>query len=238
MDISIIIPAYNEEHKIGNDVKAAGDFILKNNFSGEIIVVDDGGEDSTSEAARKVELSPGVELNVIRYEQHRGKGYAVRKGMLEAKGKYVLFADSGLCVPYDYVLAGLKLLESEGVDIAHGSRKLPDSIIIKKQPPFRRIVPLIFRGIFIHWLHIPSELTDTQCGFKIYERETARLLYDQCITEGFLFDVEVILRARKQDFKIREFPVEWKIDPDSRLSITGHAFGVLKELIALKRLAK
>jgi len=238
MNISIIIPAYNEEHKIGNDVNAAGDFILKNSFSGEIIVVDDGSRDDTSEAAGKVELSPGAELNVIRYEQHRGKGFAVRKGVMAAKGKYVLFADSGLCVPYDYVLAGFKLLESEGVDIAHGSRKLPDSRIIKKQPPLRRIVPHIFRWIFIHWLHIPSELTDTQCGFKIYKRDTARVLYDQCITEGFLFDVEIILRARKQGYKIKEFPIEWKIDPDSRLSITGHAFGVLKELIALKRLTK
>ncbi|MFC1492937.1 glycosyltransferase [candidate division KSB1 bacterium] len=237
MDISIIIPAYNEEQKIGKDVEAAGDFILKNSFSGEIIVVDDGSSDSTSEEVGKVELSSDIELNVIRYERHRGKGYAVRRGMLEAKGKYAMFADSGLCVPYDYVLAGLKLLEIEGTDIAHGSRKMPESRIIKRQPPLRRLVPHIFRQIFIHWLHIPAELTDTQCGFKIYKNDTARLLYDQCKTEGFLFDVEIILRARKQGFTIREFPVEWKIDPDSRLSITRHAFGVFKELIALKRLS-
>ena len=84
--------------------------------------------------------------------------------------------------------------------------------------------------------NIPSRITDTQCGFKIYRGDIARKLYNQCVTDGFLFDIEIFLRAQKQDYKIVEFPIEWKIDPDSRLSVKRNALHVLKELIALRRL--
>jgi len=235
MNISIIIPAFNESKKIGRDIKSAEDFIKKNNFHGEILVVDDGSKDDTAGAAKAVEISPQIPLRVIRYEPHRGKGYAVRTGMKSAKGDYIVFADSGLCVPYNYVLTGLKILESEDFDIAHGSRKLKESKIIRRQPLVRRIIPKVFRWIFIHWLNVPSELTDTQCGFKVYKGDVARKLYEQCVTDGFLLDIEIILRAQKQGYRIKEFPVEWTADPDSRLSVIKNSFGVLRELIKIKR---
>jgi len=236
MNISIIVPAFNESKKIGRDIKAAEEFIVRNNFQGEIFVVDDGSKDDTAEAAKTVEISPHISLRVIRYEPHRGKGYAVRTGMKSAKGDYILFADSGLCVPYDYVLTGLKILKSGDFDIAHGSRKLEDSKIIRQQPWLRRLISKVFRWIFIHWLHVPSELTDTQCGFKVYKGDAARKLYEQCVTDGFLFEIEIIVRAQKQGYRIKEFPVEWTVDLDSRLSLTRNSFGFIRELIAVKRL--
>ena len=99
MDLSIVIPAFEESKKIASDVKAAADFLEDNNFAGQIIVVDDGSKDNTAQAAQNAEISPRVTLNVIRYEQHRGKGYAVRQGIKQTTGEYVMFADSGLCVP-------------------------------------------------------------------------------------------------------------------------------------------
>ncbi|MFC1724580.1 glycosyltransferase [candidate division KSB1 bacterium] len=236
MFISIILPALNESKKIREDIEAAAEFIEKNDFQGEIIVVDDGSSDDTADAARTAEIPKDISLQIIRYKTHRGKGYAVRAGVISAKGEYVMFADSGLCVPYDYVLTAIKILQDENYDIAHGSRKLKDSKIVRQQPLIRRIIAKIFRWIFIHWLNVPRELTDTQCGFKVYKGDIVRKLYTQCVTDGFLFDIEIILRAQKQNIRIIEFPIEWKIDPDSRLSVKRNSFDVLRELIALKRL--
>ncbi|MHC4098975.1 MAG: glycosyltransferase, partial [Planctomycetota bacterium] len=110
MDLSIVIPALNESKKIGRDVEEAAAFLEDNRLSGEIIVVDDGSHDNTSETAKNIEISPAIKRNVIRYEHHRGKGYAVRTGIKQTSAEYVMFADSGCCVPYEDVLHGLKLL--------------------------------------------------------------------------------------------------------------------------------
>ncbi len=219
------------------DIKAAEKFILDNNFQGEIIVVDDGSTDDTARIAETVKVSPQESKRIIRSENHRGKGFAVREGIISAKGEYIMFADSGLCIPFDYVLTGLEIIKSGGYDIAHGARKLKESRISVKQPIFRRLIAWIFRQIFIYFLKIPSDLTDTQCGFKIYKGEAARKLYTESVTDGFLFDIEIILRAGKQNYRIKEFPVEWTMDPDTRLSAAKNSFGVLKELLNLKHLS-
>jgi dolichyl-phosphate beta-glucosyltransferase len=236
MNISIIIPAFNESKKIERDIIAAAECIEKNDFQGEIIIVDDGSSDSTADVVQSVEVSAKISLHIIRYVPHRGKGYAVRTGMKSAQGEYILYADSGLCIPYDNVLTGLQILKSGDFDCAHASRKLPESTIVKQQPLNRRLISRIFRWIFTHWLHIPAELTDTQCGFKVYKGDTARNVYAQCSTDGFLFEIEIILRSLKQGYRIKEFPVEWTADPDSRLSAAKNSFGVFRELIAIKRL--
>ncbi|MFC1555917.1 glycosyltransferase [candidate division KSB1 bacterium] len=236
MNISIIIPAYNESAKITKDIVAADEFIVSNNFQGEIIVVDDGSEDGTSDIAKTVNVSKNNSLQVIGFEKNRGKGFAVRTGILNSTGEFVLSADSGLCIPFDFALRGMQIIKSGSCDIAHGSRRLPDSVIVRRKPLFRRYIPYVFRWIFIHWLNIPAEFTDTQCGFKIYDGTVARELYEQCVTNGFLFEVEIILRALRKKYRIKEFPVEWTSDPDSRLSLKKHAMSIIRELFALKRL--
>src|SRR5512142_2997219 len=100
MDLSIVIPAFEESRKIARDIEAAAMFLPANRLAGEVVVVDDGSSDGTAEAARAVRVPAAVKLNVIRYEQHRGKGCAVRTGMNAAGGKYAMFADCGLCIPY------------------------------------------------------------------------------------------------------------------------------------------
>lgn len=235
MDLSIVIPALDEGKKIARDIAAASEFLTANDLQGEIIVVDDGSRDDTAEAARKAPIAPGVKRNVIRCEEHHGKGYAVRTGIIASTGRYVMFADCGLCITYGNVLQGLALLRDDKCDIAHGSRRLIESDILQDQPWHRRMFSRLFKAAVRMLLGVPRKLTDTQCGFKVYKGNVARELYAQCVTDGFMFDIEVILRAARRGYRIEEFPVEWMCDLDSRLSVTRTPWPVLAELGALRR---
>jgi dolichyl-phosphate beta-glucosyltransferase len=127
------------------------------------------------------------------------------------------------------------MLRNGACDIAHGSRKLLQSDIQKDQPWRRRACARLFRWAASKMLTLPAGLSDTQCGFKVYRGDVARKLYSRCTTDGFMFDVEVILRAQRADYRIQEFPVEWVCDLDSRLSVVRTPWPVLRELIAIKR---
>jgi len=236
MDLSIVIPAYNEAAKIARDVEAAGKFLADACLRGEVLVVDDGSADGTAVAARRAAVPPGVTTRVIRYEHNRGKGYAVRTGMLETTGTFALFADSGLCVPFVEALRGIELIRRGDCDVAHASRKLPETHIERPQNLYRRACSWAFREFVFTFMGIPHHLTDTQCGFKVYRGDVARDLYAACKTDGFMFDVETILRARDKGLTIAEFPVDWTNDRDSRLHPLRVAFRVLRDLWAVKRM--
>ena len=238
MDLSIVIPAFEEGKKIARDVKAAAEFLQANSLTGEIIVVDDGSQDNTAQVARQVPVPPEIGHHVIRYEEHSGKGCAVRTGIEASKGQYVMFADCGLCIPYGNALLGLEMLKTGRCDIAHGSRRLIESDILQDQPWHRRLFSRLFKATVRMLLGVPRRLTDTQCGFKMYRGDVARELYSACVTDGFMFDIEIILRALKKGKGIEEFPVEWACDPDSRLSVTRTPWPVLAELRALRRAMK
>jgi len=235
MDLSIVIPAFEESKKISRDIESAAKFLESSHLAGEIIVVDDGSKDNTSEAAETVKIPPQVTRRVIRCQKHHGKGYAVRTGIMESKGEYVMFADSGCCVPYEDALQGLELLKNGQCDIAHGSRKMQGCHIGKAQSLYRRICSRIFHWYVIVRMKIPSELTDTQCGFKIYRGDAARNLYGESTTDGFAFDIEIIMLAQKKGCRIKEFPIRWSCDRDSRLSPTRSVWHILSELANIKR---
>ncbi|MBN1456298.1 MAG: glycosyltransferase, partial [Sedimentisphaerales bacterium] len=222
MDLSIIIPVLNESHKIAVDIRSAADFFARNELTGEIIIVDDGSTDGTAQTARETadNLSSNVPVKVIRSEKNRGKGFAVKQGVKESCGRYVAFVDCGCCVPYDYLLKGIEMIKNErsGIDIAHASRKLNESTIIEHQNLYRRTCSLMFKWLLVKVMKACGDFTDTQCGFKVYRGEIARQLYNMSVTDGFMFDIEIILRAQKKGFRIGEFPIEWTCDPDSRLS--------------------
>jgi dolichyl-phosphate beta-glucosyltransferase len=238
MDLSIVIPAYEEGHKIARDVVAAARFLQDNRLTGEILVVDDGSRDNTTQAAKSAPVPDGIERRVIRNEPHRGKGYGVRTGMMRSSGRYAMFADCGLCIPYDNALAGLEMLKNGTCDIAHGSRRHIQSAILRDQSWHRRLISRTFKATVRTLLGVPRSLTDTQCGFKIYKGEVARELYGLCVTDGFMFDIEIILRAVQKGYRIGEFPVQWACDRDTRLSVTRTPWPVLAELRALRRAIK
>jgi dolichyl-phosphate beta-glucosyltransferase len=233
--LSIVIPAYNEAHKIARDVEAAAKFLRDQQMTGEIIVSDDGSGDDTVGAARACAVPPPLTLTVIGQERNRGKGAAVRAGMAASRGEFVMFADSGVCIPYEQALRGLELLRAGSCEIAHASRKRVDSVITNPQPFHRRVLSRVFRTAVDAFLGLPYRLTDTQCGFKLYQGELGRTLYAQCLTDGFLFDLEIILRAKKAGARIAEFPVTWSCDPDSRLRPGRTAIRTIVELRRIKR---
>jgi hypothetical protein len=145
-----------------------------------------------------------------------------------------MFADSGNCVPYENALRGMELLTTGQCDIAHGSRRLAGADIKKDHGLYRDVCSKFFHLFAIYLMRAPAELTDTQCGFKIYRGEAARRLFGQCFTDGFMFDIEIILRALKHGYKIKEFPIIWTCDIDSRLSPTRSAWRIFSELIRIK----
>ena len=238
MDLSIIIPAYNEHQKIERDILAASDYLMRQNFKGEIIIVDDGSSDETAETAIRIKNIAGVDKKVLSYKPNKGKGYAVREGIKLSKGKYVMFADSGVCIDYNFTSDGLKLLQSDQCEIAHGSRKMKASVIKRKQPFIRQIASKMFQLFIFTFMGIPRRLTDTQCGFKMYQGDVARELYGNAVTDGFSFDIEIILRAVKKKYRILEFPVVWFCDSDSRLSTVSTSGKIFNEFIKIKRAVK
>lgn len=234
MDLSIVIPVYNESHKVELDVAEAAAFLLRAGLSGEIIVVDDGSVDGTAAAVEAIEMSRGVQRRILR-TSHRGKGHAVRVGMTHTRGRYAMFTDSGLCVPFTSALRGLQLLQDGACDIAHGSRRMAESVVWNGQALHRRVLSWLFRAVVRIFLGIPRRLTDTQCGFKIYRGDIARDLYRACWTDGFLFDVGIVMRALRKGYRILEFPIEWFPDPDSRVRLRRALPETLRELMALRR---
>ena len=235
MDLSIIIPAFREGKKVAHDVEAAARFLVEHDLRGEIIVVDDGSPDDTEEAALQAEVPPGVERHVIRYTPNRGKGYALRTGMSQTHGEVIMFADVGQCVPLENALRGIEAIRNGECEIAHGSRKLPDSVLDRRQRLYRRMLSWLFRKVAGAWMGVPGRLTDTQCGFKIYRGDVGRELYAACRTDGFMFDLEVLLRALQKGYRVTEFPVEWRCDRDSRLKPARGAGHTFKELRRIKR---
>jgi dolichyl-phosphate beta-glucosyltransferase len=233
--LSIIIPVVKEQNKITGDISAADRFLTSEGIAGEIIVIDDGSKDETARRAQKAAEATHSKCFVESLEQNRGKGCAVRTGILKSQGEFIAFSDSGCCVPYEEIKLGIDLISSGQCQIAHGSRKLPGCHILQPQPLSRRFCSRLFHWFLIHDIKRLGNLTDTQCGFKIYRGSTARRLYAESTIDGFMFDIEIILLALSQGCVIREFPVRWTCDPDSRLKPAHETIRILTDLIRLKR---
>ncbi len=238
MDISIVIPALNEAQKIRFDVEAASSFINEIQRNGEVIVVDDGSSDGTADVALKTKIPSSVKCEVIRLEQNSGKGFAVKTGILKSQGDVVLFADSGTCIPYTNALKQIERIRSGDLDIAMASRRLKDTQILVDRSRKRRFLSWLFRQAAIAITGLPRRITDSQCGFKLYKGEIARELFEECQTRGYMFELEILLRALQKGYRIEEFPVEWSCDLDTRLQPRREAFSVIKELIRVRSILK
>jgi dolichyl-phosphate beta-glucosyltransferase len=221
-----VIPCFNEARKIETDIQAALDYLSARPYSFELILVDDGSADGT---AGILENSPGA--RAICYRPNRGKGHAVRTGMLQATGRYRLFADAGLCVPYSEIEKGLALLES-GADVAIGSRKMAESQVVEQQAGYRRIGSSVFGMLVRNWMGL--RYADTQCGFKLFTAQAAERLFSAARIDGFMFDAETLINARKFGLTVKEFPVEWRADPDSRYKPFSGSFRNLIELVRIQ----
>lgn len=234
MQLSVIIPAFNEATKILTDLKAATQY-LKSKERCELLIVNDGSSDQTSKVVRDFiahynEPNPSVRL--IDLPENRGKGAAVRAGILEARGYYIAFADAGLCVPFQDLDLGIAALDG-GADFAIGSRRHAKSQIQRSQPTHRKIGSRVFGGVVRSLMGVRF-VSDTQCGFKIYTARAARAIFDRVQTEGFMFDVEALLLGHALGLKVEEFPVQWSNDSDTRYDPVAGTIRNFKELCAIR----
>jgi len=226
--LSLVIPAYNEEARLPETLALVRDWIERQDFSVEVLVVDDGSTDKTVELVEAFsERFPAVQ--VIKNAKNKGKGGVVQQGMLLAKGKWRLFMDADGATPIDEVAKMLAMTDSYEVII--GSRYLHPGSIKIKQPLRRRIlsraVNLVIQLAFLRGVR------DTQCGFKLFSAKAAEDIFPRQEVNGWLFDVEIMTIARQLGYVIKEVPVDWYDAKESKLRAWRTAFRTLRELAAI-----
>ena len=200
--ISIIIPAFNEETRLPATLDKVRAYLSHSAWDfAEIVVVDDGSRDATAQAARRA----GV--RVLENPGNRGKGYSVRRGMLEAQGEWALFTDADLSAPIEDLDALWTAAERQSLRVAIGSRAVDRSLVGVHQPPFREAIGRIFNLTMRLATGLPYR--DTQCGFKLFETRSAREIFSRQRLDGFGFDVEVLFIARRLGYPAAEVPVHW-----------------------------
>lgn len=230
MFLSVIVPVYNEEKTIEGTLKKISEYLQKNNWKYEIIVVDDGSRDTTRKVVENYKKR-NTHIKLLRNKANRGKGYAVKKGILKANGKYLLFSDADLSTPIEEVEKLLKWL-GQGYDVAIGSRGLQESRIEIHQPWYRETMGRIF-NLLVQAI-VMRGIKDTQCGFKCFKKEVAHNLFPQQKIDGFAFDTEILFLARKHNYKVREVPIRWINSPITRVHSIYSSFQMLKDLMRIK----
>lgn len=228
-ELSIVIPAYNEEVRVIPTIHSVDAFCKKENITHEIIVVDDGSKDKTSEVVQDLQKEIS-NLHVISFEKNQGKGAAIQAGIMKSTGKYILFTDADNSTPIEEFKKFQPALEKTPIVI--GSRYIEGSNIQLKQSKFR--VMLGRMGNILIQLFLLDGIKDTQCGFKAFWNSVAQDIFSRMKTKRFGFDMEILAIARLRDCDIEEIPVRWINSPDSRVRPVKDALKTLKELIYIK----
>jgi len=234
--LSVIVPAYNEEARLGETLQKIRTYLETRVDAGltEIIVVDDGSTDGTRRVAAEA-LKGRPYDRVLRREENRGKGRSVREGVLASSGEFVLFSDADLSTPiedWEKLFASIKA----GHDIAIGSRALPGSEIRRRQNRLRERMGKIF-NVLVRGLVLKG-IPDTQCGFKLFKRQAALDVFGRLRTEGFGFDVEALYLARRLGYSIGQVPVVWANCPPSKVRIFGSSAGMILDILRIRSLHK
>ena len=231
--LSIVIPAYSEESRILPTLAKIVDFSHERGLQAEIIVADDGSTDRTAELVR--EFSAENRQVSLLVNPHRGKGYAVKTGMLAARGRYVIFTDADLATPIEESGKLLVALEA-GNDLAIGNRIQPTGYDMRvSQPLYRRLLGKSYH-LLVEILAVRG-IADTQCGFKGFSHAAAQRLFGLQKLSGIVFDSEILYLAQRDNLRIAQIPVSWSSVGGSRMRPTlGHGLGVLFDLLRIRLL--
>ena len=233
--LSLVIPAYNEEKRLSKTLDVIREFFSAKGYSYEVLIVNDGSRDGTEDAVRKRQKT-WPELKLLSERVNHGKGYSVKKGMLSASGQYVIFSDADISTPLTELDALLSKL-IEGQDMVVGSRYIRMKGGAQgrvTQTALRHFAGKLFS--FIVRVLVSSSVLDTQCGFKGFTGKSARSLFSRQKLNGFAFDVEILYLAAKLGLKVLEVPVEWREDPDSKISLWKDSFQMLYDVLKIRAL--
>jgi glycosyltransferase involved in cell wall biosynthesis len=236
-DVSIVIPAYNESQRMSEPLARIADFIGSNKLNAEVIVVDDGSSDDTSQVAKSAfAAAPATANQVIRYEPNHGKGFAVRTGLLAANADIAVFTDADLSTPIEEMSKLVDPIRAGDVDVAFGSRALDRSLIGTHQPWQReqggRVMNLIIKTMS------GLKFVDTQCGFKAFSMPKFRPLLDLMTIDRFGFDVEFLFVAQYHGLRLAEIPVRWNDVAGSKVSVLRDTRRMISELNQIRRNAR
>lgn len=227
--LSIVVPAFNEAARIGNSIEKIDEFMRRAKIPFELIVVDDGSADNTPDVIKKAYVK---DVQVLRNSVNHGKGHAVRQGVLAATGKYVLFTDADLSAPIEEARKLLDAAVNDGMDVVIGSRAIDRSYIEKHQARYRELGGIVFNSMvrLLLGLHIH----DTQCGFKLFDRQKSRRIFEMQRTSGFGFDPELLFLASRQGLKICETPVRWSHAEGSKIRFFRDSFAMFFDLLRIR----
>jgi dolichyl-phosphate beta-glucosyltransferase len=230
-ETTIVIAAYNEETRLAPSLRKIQQYQAAAAITTEIIVVDDGSTDNT--ALTVVALCLEVEgLRLIRYPRNRGKGYALRAGVLASRGSLVLLSDADLSTPIEELETLRPHLAGQAHQIAIGSRKLALSNILQAQPIWRRGMSHFFSRI-VRAL-VLDDFHDTQCGFKLFSGEVARLLFAAARIDRFAYDVEILALAKRKGFRVAEVPIKWTDSAGSKVRPVRDSLQMLLDLMKIR----
>src|SRR3989344_5170440 len=223
MHLSVIIPAYNEEKRLPRTLAEIGGYLSKQGYLSEIIVVDADSSDRTPDIARE------FSVKLIEVKNCRGKGQAVRDGMMVAQGKFRLFTDADNSTSIDQVEKMWPYFD-QGYDVVIGSRDVEGALLDPPQPFLRKAIlgkgfRLLRKLIIGLW-----DIQDTQCGFKCFSQEAALSIFPKITVMGFSFDAQALVLAKNFGYKIKEIPIRWVNDPDSKVKFK-HIIKMLMELV-------
>ncbi|MBW2218400.1 MAG: glycosyltransferase family 2 protein [Deltaproteobacteria bacterium] len=235
--LSIIIPAYNEEDRIIYTLEKSLAYLNTREYNSEILVVSDGSTDNTASVVKGFDPGQKVRLEFLEYHPNKGKGYAVRYGMLRGTYDFIMFMDADYSVEMSEVEKGINLIEG-GADIAIASRTIAGSIVSQHQNFFRELSAKLYT--FTQSLFLGIDYKDTQCGFKLFRKETAKNLFSKQLLDSVIFDPEILWLAKNEGNRVKEFPVTWTHMEDSRIQYDSlrKSLFVFEELFRIKKLHK
>lgn len=230
--LSIIIPAYNEQDRIGKTIEETFRYLNSRPYQSEVVVVNDGSRDKTREVVAGYRAEYGERLRILDNPGNRGKGYSVRSGMLAGQGEILLFYDADLATPLSEVEKVLTPIEENRYDVVFGSRALDRSLIGTHQSWFREMIGRV--GNLVQFVFTGLRFKDTQCGFKAFRREAAQSVFPLQQIDGFGFDPEILFIARKQGWRLLETPVRWNHVPGSKVHVIGTPLKALMEVMTIR----
>ena len=231
LDLSIVIPAYNEDRRLPKTLDSIFAYLKARPYRAEILVVDDGSSDRTIEIVSALRQKYS-ELRLLSNAGNRGKGFSVRHGMLEARGEIALFTDADLSTPIEEADKLLAAMKEEGYDAAIGSRAMDRSLIEVHQSRIREQAGIFFNRL-VRWI-MGIEFSDTQCGFKAFRMERARIIFEQQRVERFGFDPEILFLAKRDGLRVAEIPVRWSHDAATKVNVAADGTGMFLELLRVR----